>query len=735
MSQESKFTKAEYFTNREVSWLGFNQRVLEEAQDRNNPLLERLKFLCIVTTNLDEFFEIRVAGIKQQIESEVTGEMGPDGFTPLRAFEVIRDKARKMVEDQYTLWREELVPALQEHGIRVYAFLDLPDEDKKWAREHFMHEVFPVLTPLAVDPSHPFPQLLNKSLNQIISFRKKGSDEPRYAVVQAPRSLNHLIPLPNRAAGKHEFILLSNLISSCADILFPGTEILGTHHFRITRNSDLYIDDEEASNLLATIEQELQNRNRGNAVRLEVKATCPPEIRSYLLEKCNLSQDDLYVVDGPIHLAVFMPMLAIDAPALKDKTYHSKVVAPLANGVDMFEAIRQQDILLHHPYEKFSTVTEFVQKSAADPKVLAIKMTLYRTSGDSPIVKALIEAAKNDKPVTVLVELKARFDEANNIAWARLMEEAGIHVVYGLVGLKTHCKVLMVVRRDDDQIRHYVHLGTGNYHPKTARLYTDLGLFTCNKKVTNEVATLFNTLTGMSDFRGFEKLMVAPFELANRILRLIHAETENARKGLPARIFAKMNALVDRETIEALYEASAAGVKIDLVIRGICCLRPGIPGVSENIRVVSIVGRYLEHSRIFYFENNGHPRIYLGSADLMPRNLFRRVEVLFPVEDSVLKKRITECVISVYMKDNVKARVLASDGSHHRPELKDGELPVSSQQMFMELAHQENAPIPKVIVKTAPPKEIVSPEADAEPVTPAPKLVPVKPHRASKTSK
>lgn len=696
------FDHPEYYNNRELSWLDFNYRVLEEAQDEINPLLERLKFLCIVSSNLDEFFEIRVAGVKQQIMSGVTDVQGPDCLTPPTLFQKLNERIHQLVADQYATWNNSVCPGMAENGIKILGFDELTDQQRSWAKDYYMNEVFPVLTPLAIDPSHPFPQLLNKSLNQIVEFQRKGSTEIRYAIVQPPRPLAPIIRLPDSPVGVHHFVLMSTVISAFMGVLFPNSTILGVHRFRITRNSDLYIDDEEAHNLLATIEQELQHRNRGAAVRLEMHAEAPEHIQNYLLERINLTRTDLYLIPGSLNLPVFMTLLNLDVPPhLKDKPFQPVTNPALVEGIDIFEAIRKTDILLHHPYESFNSVTEFVEKAASDPRVLAIKMTLYRTSGDSPIVKALIDAARREKQVTVLVELKARFDEANNIVWARRMEEAGVHVVYGLVGLKTHSKVLLVVRRDEDQIRRYVHLGTGNYHSRTARLYTDLGLFTIRKGITNEVATFFNTLTGMSEFQSFQKLLVAPFNMQKSFVELIDTEIANAKLGLPCRIFAKMNSLVDSDLMKKLFEASCAGVKIDLLIRGICCLRPGIPGVSENITVRSIVGRYLEHSRIFYFENAGSPKVFLGSADWMPRNLYRRVEVVFPVEDKNVKSRIINEVIASMQKDNVKARVFLPDGTHRRPARHGDTPPFNSQDAFMEMAENQN-PVTRLIPQATP---------------------------------
>ncbi len=689
-SIQDNIIPGQYF-NRELSWLEFNQRVLEEAQDPTTPLLERVKFLCITCSNLDEFFEIRVAGIKQQIENK-TSDPGPDGLSAQETFKAIHERVSRMVEDQYTLWREQLVPALSLNNIRFNRIDDLPPSEQKWTEDYFLNEVYPVLTPLAIDPSHPFPQLLNKSLNVIVALeRTDAPGEHRYTIVQVPRVLNRLIELPDRPDKVHDFVFLSQLIESYTHLLFPSVKVTGTYAFRVTRNSDLYIDDEEALNLLRTIEEELRKRNRGNAVRLEIESRTPATVIQFLLEKFKLSRQDVYLVDEPLNLLRLLALTELDTlSTLRHKPF-SPVTVPLFQGESStFELMRNQDILLHHPYENFSSVIEFLETAALDPRVLAIKMTLYRTSGDSPIVKGLIAAAGAGKQVTVLVELKARFDEANNIAWARRMEDAGIHVVYGLVGLKTHCKVMFIVRRDKDRIRHYVHLGTGNYHPSTARFYTDFGLFTTRQSITDEIATLFNALTGMSDYHGSKKLLVAPFDMTEKFLQMIAREAGNARVGKPAGIFAKMNALVDMEIIQSLYAASSAGVNIFLLVRGTCCLRPGIPGLSDNIEVVSIVDQFLEHSRIFQFDNDGQPEIYLGSADWMPRNLKRRVEVTFPVEDPKLKQHLLDNVIACYRKDNVKARRLLPDGRYERRRLAEGESPFRSQAHFMARAERES---------------------------------------------
>jgi len=686
--------------NRELSWLEFNERVLEEAASPETPLLERVKFLCIVSSNLDEFFEIRVAGIKQLIDNH-TSDPGPDGLTSQEAFDRIHERATRMTNMQYQLWRDELMPALQENHIRFLGMKELTRDDLNWAAQFFHEEVFPVLTPLAIDPSHPFPHVLNKSLNLIVVLNTKEGMDDRYAIVQVPRVLNRLITLPNRPHQHHDFIFLSRLIMEHVGSLFPGVTVRGAYAFRVTRNSDLYIDDEEAQNLLRTIEEELRNRNKGNAVRLEVEATCPQEVRAYLLQKFQLSRRDIYVSDGPLNLVRLMPITSLEThPSLKFPSWTPQSIAELQDEADPFEVIRHQDLMLHHPYESFSTIVEFVEKAAVDSKVLAIKMTLYRTSGDSPIVKALIQAAKIGKQVTVLVELRARFDEANNISWARQLEDAGVHVVYGLVGLKTHCKTSLVVRRDEDQIRHYCHLGTGNYHPQTARFYTDLGILTTRKELTQEVAALFNAMTGMSDQPKFEKLIVAPVQMRQRFIELIRRESKHAAAGHRGYIYAKMNSLVDTEIIIELFKASQAGVKIELLIRGICCLRPGIEGVSENITVSSIVDQFLEHSRIFYFENGGNSEIFMGSADWMTRNLSRRVEVIFPVEDPALKQRLIEEVIGTFKWDNLKARAIQANGLHE-PASSNPEKTNRAQSRFMELALKAHSTDKKVPTKPA----------------------------------
>ncbi len=682
----SRFSAPENFINRELSWLEFNRRVLEEAQDPTQPLIERVKFLTIFSSNLDEFFEIRVAGIKQQIESQ-TSDVSADGLSPTEIFNSIQRLAHEMVATQYALWKEDLAPALAKNSIRVHAVEDLNAKRTTWAQRYFRDEVFPMLTPLAVDASHPFPQLLNKSHNLFVRARTKRGGELLHAIVQVPRVLPRLILLP-RGQGEDEpwdYIYLSSLIKHHIADLFPGLILDGAHAFRVTRNSDLYIDEEEADNLLRSIEQELRRSSRGDAVRLEVSADCPKEFRELLLEFFELGEMDLYRLDGPLSMTHLAPLVANDAFAkLKDRIFQPARDPALPPHANIFEVMRKQDVLLHHPYESFDPIVEFIENAAQDPQVLAIKITLYRTSGDSPVVEALMHAATAGKQVTALVELRARFDEAANIQWARRLEEAGAHVVYGVVGLKTHCKALLIVRRDTDRLRQYVHLGTGNYHPRTARIYTDFSLLTTNPKITEEVAIVFNTLTGLAGYPGLEKLMVAPFDLKERLIRLIERERDHAIAGQPGHMIAKLNSLVDQEIIEKLYEASCAGVKIDLIVRGICCLRPRTANLSENIRVISIVGRFLEHSRIYYFANAGNPEVFLASADWMPRNFIRRVEIAFPIEDAALRTEIISEVLPRFLNDHIKARELQPDGTYVRLKPGEGEPRSQAQLHFRE---------------------------------------------------
>src|SRR5438045_1469717 len=624
---ERDFSDPANFINRELSWLEFNRRVLEEAQDPTQPLIERVKFMTIFSGNLDEFFEIRVAGIKQQIQSE-TSDIGPDGMTPTETFNAIQRIAHELVATQYEFWNKELVPTLAQNGIRLHEIAQLSAKRAAWAKRYFQEEVFPMLTPLAVDASHPFPQLLNKSHNLLVRARTRRGGEPLLAIVQVPRVVPRMILLPRGKDDDEpwEYIYLASLIKHHIADLFPGLILDAVHAFRVTRNSDLYIDEEEAENLLRTIEQELRRSSRGKAVRLEVEADCAREFRELLLAFFDLQEADLYTLNGPLSMTHLTPLVTNDAFAkLKDRPFQPAMDPALPPHADIFEVLRKQDVLLHHPYDSFDPIVELIERAAQDRQVLAIKITLYRTSGDSAIVEALIDAAAAGKQVTAIVELRARFDEAVNIQWARRLEEAGAHVIYGVVGLKTHCKALLIVRRDSDQLRRYVHLGTGNYHPRTARIYTDFSFLTSDPELTEEVGIVFNTLTGLAGYPGLKKLMSSPLDMHSRFMKLIERERDNALAGKPARIVAKLNALVDQEIIEKLYEASCADVTIDLVVRGICCLRPKVPDLSENIRVISIVGRFLDHSRIFHFENAGQPRVFLSSADWMPRNFYRRI--------------------------------------------------------------------------------------------------------------
>src|SRR2546430_7226876 len=678
------------FINRELSWLECNVRVLKEAQAPTQPLIERVKFLTIVSSNLDEFFEIRVAGIKQQIESE-TSDISPDGLSPTETFDRIQKTVRQLVAAQYALWKNELVPEHAKNGIYVREIAERQAKRAAWAHRYFLQEVFPMLTPLAVDASHPFPLLLNRSHNLLVRAKTRRRGEPLHAIVQVPRVVPRLILMP-RGTGANEpweYIYLASLIKQHIGELFPGLIIDEVHAFRVTRNSDLYIDDEEAENLLRTIEQELRRSSRGHAVQLEVEADCPKDFLELLLRFFDLTESDAYKLDGPLSMTHLMPLVTNDAFAkLRDRPFQPARDPALPPHVDFFEVLRRQDILLHHPYDSFDQIVEWIEAAASDPQVLAIKITLYRTSGDSPIVGALIDAANAGKQVTAIVELRARFDEASNIQWARRLEEAGAHVIYGVVGLKTHCKALLIVRRDADQLRRYVHLGTGNYHSRTARIYTDFSLLTSEPKLTEEVATVFNTLTGLAGYPGLKKLMVAPFDMHSRLIRLIERERDHAQAGKPARIVSKLNALVDQEVIEKLYEASCADVTIDLIVPGSCCFTTLMPSLSETIPVISIVGRFLEHSRIYYFENAGQPRVFLSSADWMPRNFYRRIELAFPVENPALRDQIINEVLPSFLHDRVKARELQPDGKYRRLKPEGSEPRAQAQWHFREVSRE-----------------------------------------------
>jgi polyphosphate kinase len=662
--------------NRELSWLSFDRRVLELAEDESIPLLERVRFLSIVSSNLDEFFEIRVAGIMQQEESAshpATKEFLAE----------LLDRARTLVDDQQKCWRQKLLPALSAQGIEVLAQEQLGDLARSELSPRFDRDILPALTPLAIDPSHPFPVLTNKGLYLLALLRDPDSGELRRAVVPVPRILPRILALSDRKS----FTFLSHVIQLFIHRLFPGLELQGSWAFRITRNSDLYVDEEEAVNLLEAIEDEIRNLRKGAPVRLEIEADVPAGEMQWLLDSIGLTADKAFLIPGPVNMLRLGSLIdMIGRPELLYQNFASVTPTECAEPAKLFERIAEQDIILHHPYESFSPVVDFIRQAAKDENVVAIKLTLYRTSGDSPVVEALKEAARNGKQVTALVELRARFDELNNIEWARQLEEAGAHVVYGLAGLKTHCKACLVVRQEKDGLRRYAHLGTGNYNPKTARIYTDFSLLTRDEEITADVGLLFNVLTGNLAGPKFKHLLVAPFHLARRIVELIDSEASAAKAGHKATIFAKVNSLVDPEVIAALYRASAAGVKIDLVVRGICCLVPGKADLSENIRVRSFLGRFLEHSRLFRFENAGaEPIILMGSADWMPRNFQRRIECVFPLRAPHVRRRIEEEVMAVYRDRQGDAKSLEPDGSYLACEPM-GRLAPGAQDTFLQIA-------------------------------------------------
>ncbi len=654
------------FLNREISWLAFNERVLAEARDPSLPLFERLKFLSIVSSNLDEFFMVRVAGLKQQILGGVA-ETAADGMLPSEQLSAIAERTHSMIADRDRAWLEDIRPSLAAHGIHLPGSADWNPEQRAAARDHFTTQVFPALTPLAIDPGHPFPHLRNKSINVAVFLRPSGgrrratSRGSSLAVVQVPSVLGRLVRLPS--ADGLCFALLEEVIAANVGDLFPGYAVKHTAAFRVTRNWDLLVDEEDSEDLLSTIQEELRRRDRGAAVRLEISADSPPETEGALTRSLHLEPPDVYRVRAPLQMPDLMGLADADPrPELRVEPLSPSLPPDLRDAESVVGIVGRRDVLLHHPYESFDPVVRFIEEAADDPNVLAIKQTLYRTSGDSPFVRALSRAAENGKQVTAIVEIKARFDEANNIAWARRLEESGVHVVYGLIGLKTHCKVALVVRREGGGIRRYVHLGTGNYNPVTARQYTDMSLFTAREEFAEDVSFLFNMLTGYSEPPHWKRLSVAPLGLQDRILELIGREAQRARAGEPARILAKMNSLADPAVIRALYAASQAGVEIDLVVRGICCLRPGLPGVSERIRVVSVVDRFLEHSRVLAFGAGERTEIYVSSADWMPRNFHRRIEVLFPIVDPALRRRLLDEVLGLALRDNVKARWLQVDG-------------------------------------------------------------------------
>ncbi len=681
----------EYYLNRELSWLEFNARVLEEAADPTNPWLERIKFLSIVSSNLDEFFEIRVAGLQEQLYAGLEPQDFPaDGLAPAEQLTKIDHRVHQLVGEQYRLLHEEMIGGLQQSGIEWVRLPDLTPTERAFVDGLFASSIYPVLTPLAIDPGHPFPHVHNKSLNIALLVERKHLNQLQelFAVVQVPAVLDRVVLLPG-TPERVRFVLLEDVIAAHLGTLFGGFSVLAHTVFRVTRNTDLTIDEDEAEDLLQTIEETLRQRLHGDAVRLEISDAADERFVQMLVGALDLQDRDVYRVAGPVDLTVFMALHRQEGfRALKDEPLVPGMPPAFASGADVFDLIRSQDVLVHHPFESFSCVVNFIDRAADDPQVLAIKQTLYRTSGASPIIRALERAAQNGKQVTALVELKARYDEENNIVWARSLEHAGVHVVYGVVGLKTHCKAALVVRREAEGIRRYVHLSTGNYNPTTARVYTDLGLFTAKPAFGEDTSELFNLLTGYSQGRRWRKFLVAPLGLREQIVKLIERERENAEIGRSSRIIVKMNALVEPTVIDALYRAARAGVSIDLIIRGTCCLRPDIPSLSENIRVTSIVDKFLEHSRIFYFENAGDPEVFLGSADWMPRNFFRRIEVMFPVEDPRLKSRLTRELLQVVLHDNIKARRLQADGTYTRVAPVEGEEALRSQTVFQSLARE-----------------------------------------------
>jgi len=666
--------------NRELSWIEFNSRVLEEGLDRSLRLLERLKFLSIFSTNLDEFFMVRVAGLQEQLDTNPTS-LSPDGLTPATQLKLISERLRPLLKLQTDCLLHEILPGLEALGVRLVEYADVTEDQRQELEKFFAERVFPVLTPLAVDPGHPFPYISNISLNLgILLGPAAGSSdsEPRFARVKIPPKVPRLVPV-----GDTSFVLLEQLVSAHIESLFPKCAILECQPFRITRDADIEIEEDEAEDLLKSVEQTLRQRRFGFGVRLEVSSAMSEPMVDILRQSVQMEDQDVYSIDGPLNISDLMALYKLNLPMAKDKPFEPVTPPPVfREGETIFDVIRHQDVLLHHPYESFMPVVEFFRAAAKDPNVLAIKATLYRVGSDSPIVKALIEAAERGKQVAVLVELKARFDEENNILWARRLEEAGAHVIYGIVGLKTHAKLTLVVREERSGLRRYVHLGTGNYNPLTAKIYTDLCLFTSNPDFGADSSELFNYLTGYSGQTDYRKLIAAPVRLRERLTTLIRREAEHKAAGRPAGILAKFNGLTDTALIEELYAASAAGVPITLIVRGVCCLRPGVPELSENIQVASIVGRFLEHSRVYKFSNGGDEEMYLGSADLMHRNLNRRVEVLFPIEDPQLRNRVRQETLENCLADNTKIRWLQADGTYRRVSA-NGDSPHNSQEELM----------------------------------------------------
>lgn len=686
-----KYTNPEYFINRDLSWVEFNKRVLEEALNSELPLLEKVKFISIFSSNLDEFYMIRISGLREQIAANVS-EPSIDGLTPIEQLKKVEKALKPLLRTLDRLWLDEIIPELRKNNIILYSYDELNDKQKETLTNYFKQEIYPVLTPLAFDPGRPFPYISNLSLSLAILIRKPNG-ENHFARVKVPSILPRLLQIDqilepkktistngNFSAG---FIWLGDLINANLPLLFPGMEIVEAHRFRITRDTDIELQEDEADDLLRVIEENIKQRRFGKVVRLEVGHPMPDFMLDTLIENLQITKEDVHLSDGPLGLSDVMGFYKIPLHQLKEKPFYPVVPKVFEEDEDVFTIIKQKDILLHHPYHSFTPVIDFIKRSASDPDVLAIKQTLYRVGPDSPIVKCLIEAAEMGKQVAVLVELKARFDEQNNIYWARELEKVGVHVVYGLVGLKTHAKMTLVVRKEFDGVKRYVHLSTGNYNATTAKLYTDLGLFTADPDICSDVSDIFNYLTGYSKQKEYKKLFVSPINMREKFIELISRETDNALSGKPSKIIMKLNSLVDPAIIAALYEASNSGVEIKLIIRGVCSLIPGVPGLSENIEVRSIVGRYLEHSRLFYFYNNGSEDIFLSSADMMQRNLDRRVEIAFPIENKKLKDELLRTLIKVSLKDNVKSRILQSDGSYKLIDVQDGVKRINSQEWLM----------------------------------------------------
>jgi polyphosphate kinase len=681
------------FLNRELSLLDFQGRVLEEALDEENPLLERAKFMAFVGNNLDEFFMVRVAGLKKQIAAGVA-DVPPDGMTPAEQLAAIRKVTLRLMTDSQKSFQDDLVPALDKAGVHILNYDDLTQKQKENADDYFSEVIFPVLTPMAFDPGHPFPHISNLSLNLAVLIR---DTREHFARIKVPGTLPRLVPI-KRSSGSvrkdgtvphhHYFVWLEQVIAANLHILFPGMEVIESHPFRVTRDADVMIQELEASDLLESIEQGVRQRRFGSVVRVTVNKEMPTHIRNILIENLQMDRNDMYTLEGPLGLSSLMSLYQVDRYDLKDHSFIPSIPTPLGGESydgNIFAAIRQGDILVHHPYDSFIPVVDFLQLAAKDPNVYAIKQTLYRTGTNSPVIKALLDARETGKQVAVLVELKARFDEESNIGWARTMERQGVHVIYGLLGLKTHSKVALVVRKEGGHIRRYVHLATGNYNAVTALSYEDIGMFTCDDEIGADATDLFNYLTGYSTKQDYRKLLVAPVNLRQRMTALIEREIEHQQNGENGHLIFKMNSLVDKRIIKKLYEASMAGVKIDLIVRGMCCLRPGVKGISDNIRVISVVGRFLEHSRIYYFRNGGEEEILLGSADLMPRNINNRVEVLFPVEDQDFIRYLRDDVLAEYQNDNVKARLMKSDGTYERIKRNGDEPPLNIQVKLFDI--------------------------------------------------